>query len=100
VAQQVDEEAAPLQQVGSLFHAVGIDELRDTIDLVVDVMEPELRRLMRRLKEPLLRIRQKSDRLLQLQQLRNANVALVVRAAFAFEDWTGVSSHGVLSAEC
>src|SRR5438105_1848707 len=56
-------------------------------------MQPQLRGLMRRLEQPLLGMRKLFDRLLQFQQFRHADVALVIAVAAAFEDWSGVGAH-------
>jgi len=50
------------------------------------VMKPELRGLVGGLEEPLLGIRQKLDRLLQVEKLGDSNVAFVVGVSSAFED--------------
>ena len=60
------------------------------MQLEVDVSEPQLRRLVRGLEQRLVRIDELVDRLLQLEQLRNADVALVVGVASAFENRAGV----------
>ena len=90
LAQQIEDQPAPVQQVRSRLRLAVPDPLNGAIDLVVDVMQPELRCLMRRLEQALFRMGELVDRLLQLEQLRNTNIAFVVGVAAAFEDGTSV----------
>src|ERR1700682_4171030 len=76
----------------------------DAPDLVVDMVQPQLRRLVRDLEKPLLRMRELVHRLLQLEQFRHTNVTLVVGIAASFEDGSGVGhavdEYSVPSAQC
>src|SRR5581483_6234866 len=97
LAQQIDDQPAPMQEIGAELRLVFADQPDGAIDLVVDVMQPELGRLMHHLEQTLLRMREQLDRLRELEQFGNADVALVVGIAAAFENGTGVYGHLLLS---
>src|SRR5207244_1931523 len=97
LAQQVEDAPAAVEQLRGEVDAVRANRLHHPPDFVVDVMQPQLRRLVRGLEEPLLGVRELVDRLLEVEKLRDANVALVIGVSSAFEDWSGMRH---LSAEC
>jgi hypothetical protein len=90
LAKKIDDQPAAIEKVGRELRLPVADHLRRAIDFVVDLMQPELRRLMRRLKQPLLGMRQILGPFLKSEQLRHANVAFVVGIALTFEDGPGV----------
>ena len=90
-AQQRDDSFAAIEQIGGEIQFVFAKKRNDAIDLVVNLMQPQLGRLMRRLKQPLFRMRKFLDRLLKFKKFGNANVAFVVGIAAPFEDRTGVT---------
>src|SRR5207237_10079864 len=92
-AQQIENHRRALQHICRELRLVFVDEPTSAIDLVIDVLEPELRRLMRNLEQRLFRMDELLFRLLQLEQLRNPNVPLVISVAAAFEDRTGMCAH-------
>ena len=79
-----------MQQVRRSMMLVAFDVADNAIDLVIDVVKPQLRGLVHHLEKPLVRIGELFDRLLQLEQFGNAHVALVVAVALPFKDRSGM----------
>ncbi len=87
--QEVDDQPAAVQQLRRPPRVSIPEEGHDPVDLVVDVVQPELRGLVGGLEEPLFRVRQLVERLLQLEELGHPYVALVVGVAAAGEEGSG-----------
>lgn len=77
------------QQPDGAGHSLGREQRRRLVDLEAREFQPQLGRLMDRLKEMLVAVHDIRGRFLQREEFLRAQVSLVVGRRGSWEDWLG-----------